>query len=262
MRRLLVRCYPARWRARYGDEFAAVLAERPLGPFDVADVLLGALDAHLHLRGPGAASDHRGGFAMSLRLGGSAAIIGGVSWAVALAGAGLTGELTLSPIWPILLVIGTAALIAALVGLSAFQARRFPRLTWAAFILPAVGATASAIGLIAMAVVGDQPFVAGMTPWSIWAIGTLGLMAGSALFALATWRSATFSRGASVLLFIGSLTVVPMLGLTGAGSETLLGQLAAVTFVGLFGAGWVWLGLSALRLDGATFPGAAATAPS
>ena len=28
---LLLRCYPARWRARYGDEFAAVLDERPLG---------------------------------------------------------------------------------------------------------------------------------------------------------------------------------------------------------------------------------------
>ncbi len=262
MRRFLIRCYPARWRARYGDEFAAVLAERPLGPFDVADVLLGALDAHLHLRGVGAASDHRGGFAMSLRLGGSAAIIGGVSWVLALAGAGLTGELNLSPVWSTLLVIGTAALIAALVGLSAFQARRFPRLTWAAFILPATGAAASVVGLIAMAVVGDQPFVAGMTPWSIWAIGTLGLLAGSALFALATWRSAAFSRGASVLLFFGSLTIVPLLGLTGSESQTLLGQLGAVAMVGVFGAGWVWLGLSALRLDGATLPGAPATARS
>jgi len=42
---LLVRLYPARWRARYGDEFELVLGDRPLGPFDVADVLLGALDA-------------------------------------------------------------------------------------------------------------------------------------------------------------------------------------------------------------------------
>ena len=66
---LLLRLYPARWRARYGDEFAAVLEERPLGPFDVADVLLGALDAHLHLRGLGAASQHAKGFAMSLRIG-------------------------------------------------------------------------------------------------------------------------------------------------------------------------------------------------
>ena len=70
---LLLRLYPARWRARYGDEFAAVLEERPLGPFDVADILLGALDAHLHLRGLGAASEHGKGFAMSLRIGGYAA---------------------------------------------------------------------------------------------------------------------------------------------------------------------------------------------
>ena len=53
---LLLRFYPARWRTRYGDEFGMLLGERRLGPFDVADVLLGALDAHLHLRGVGAAS--------------------------------------------------------------------------------------------------------------------------------------------------------------------------------------------------------------
>lgn len=39
--------YPASWRARYGDEFAALLADCPLTLFGVADVLLGALDAHL-----------------------------------------------------------------------------------------------------------------------------------------------------------------------------------------------------------------------
>lgn len=60
---LLLRCYPARWRARDGDEFAAVLEVRPLSPFDVADVLLGALDAHLHLRGRGAAPQHAKGLA-------------------------------------------------------------------------------------------------------------------------------------------------------------------------------------------------------
>ena len=73
----LLRLYPARWRTRYGDEFAALLAERPLGPFDVADVLLGALDAQLHLRGLGSWSEHRRGFPMSLRLGGVAAFAGG-----------------------------------------------------------------------------------------------------------------------------------------------------------------------------------------
>jgi hypothetical protein len=199
---------------------------------------------------------------MSLRIGGSAAIVGGVSWIVALAGSGLTGDVNSSPIWAALLVVGSVALIGALVGLSAFQARRFPRLTWAAFILPAVGAAASVVGLVGMATVGDRPFVAGMTPWGIWLLGTVGLMAGSALFALATWRSGTFSRSASVLLFLGSLTIVPMFGLTSSGSQTLVDQIVAVGLLALFGGGWAWLGLSALRLDGSTFPGASATAHS
>src|SRR5512146_1808056 len=89
---LLLRCYPARWRDRYGDEFAAVLEERPLGPFDVVDVMLGALDAHLHLRGLGAASEHQKGFAMTLRIGGYAAIAGGILTFVSLAGGQLLGE--------------------------------------------------------------------------------------------------------------------------------------------------------------------------
>jgi hypothetical protein len=46
--RLLVRLYPRAWRARYGEEFAAVLAERRLSPRTVIDVIAGAADAHLH----------------------------------------------------------------------------------------------------------------------------------------------------------------------------------------------------------------------
>ena len=60
MRTILVRCYPARWRARYGDEFLALLEERPLGPYDVADILLGALDARLRSRMRAAGSPERG----------------------------------------------------------------------------------------------------------------------------------------------------------------------------------------------------------
>ena len=68
MRSLLIRLYPARWRARYGDEFEAILEERPLGPYDVADILLGALDAQLRLRGQGAAIREGRSFPMSLRM--------------------------------------------------------------------------------------------------------------------------------------------------------------------------------------------------
>ena len=43
----LLRLYPAGWRARYGDEFAALLDDYPLTCFGLLDVLLGALDAHI-----------------------------------------------------------------------------------------------------------------------------------------------------------------------------------------------------------------------
>jgi hypothetical protein len=48
-RQLLLRLYPRAWRERYGEELSAQLeAERPLRLGVVADLVRGALDAHLH----------------------------------------------------------------------------------------------------------------------------------------------------------------------------------------------------------------------
>lgn len=44
--RTLLRLYPRAWRKCYGDEFAALLEETPLSLGNLADVLVGALDAH------------------------------------------------------------------------------------------------------------------------------------------------------------------------------------------------------------------------
>lgn len=46
---LLLRLYPAAWRARYGEEFAALLSDQRLTPRVALDVLLGALDAQLRV---------------------------------------------------------------------------------------------------------------------------------------------------------------------------------------------------------------------
>jgi hypothetical protein len=46
--RWLVRRYPSVWRARYADELLAWVAERGLGALVALDLVLGALDAHLH----------------------------------------------------------------------------------------------------------------------------------------------------------------------------------------------------------------------
>ena len=48
----LVRLYPARWRARYGDEFSALLEALPASPRLVLDVLASAIAARvLQMRG-------------------------------------------------------------------------------------------------------------------------------------------------------------------------------------------------------------------
>ena len=246
---LLVRAYPARWRARYGDEFLAVLEARPLGPFDVADVLLGALDAHLHLRGLGAASEHGKGFAMTLRLGGYAAIVGGSLFFIGLAAASMLGDA--GGVFILAFAAGAAALLVALAGLSAFQARRYPKLVWAAFILPAIGAVVTIIGVLGMVFVGDARFIGQWSAWSVWALGIVALIIGSALFAVATWLTHSLSRPAAILLAVSSLVLVPL----GMGVDLLsfipetFAPIAIGAGVLAFSLGWVWLGVSAVRLD-------------
>jgi len=248
---LLLRLYPARWRARYGDEFAAVLEERPLGPFDVADVLLGALDAHLHLRGLGAASQHAKGFAMTLRIGGYAAIVGGVLWLLALAGNAINnGGESFSPWLGYAIVGATAATLVALVGLSAFQARNHPALTWAAFAIPAIGAVVALIGYAAIVVAGDSDAtLGGVSPWMIGSIGLLTMVAGSSLFAIATWQARSLSRTASALLAVGAvLVVLALFGASGALASPIV-MVPLIASIIVFPAGWIAMGVSALRSD-------------
>jgi hypothetical protein len=257
MRSLLIRCYPRSWRARYGDEFAAILEDRHLGPYDVADVLLAAIDAHLHLRGLDAASVPRGGFAMSQRIGGYAAVIAGVLWLGALLGNAINnGAETNSPLLPLLLLGATAATLVALVGLSAIQARTHPVLVWAAFVIPALGAVVSLSGWLAMAVTGNSEvtIIGDIGAWMVMSIGLLTLLVGSLLFAIATWLARSLSRRAAATLGFGSVLV--MLALTGLGMGWLpdvVAYAAVVVSVVAFPIGWLGLGVSALRTRPASF---------
>jgi hypothetical protein len=234
MRSLLIRFYPARWRARYGDEFEAILEERPLGPFDVADILIGALDAQLRRRGRGAGILQERGISMSLRIGGIAAILG--STLLAVAGFLAYGLVDIDDTVPaVLLFTGLGVLLVALAGLSAFQARTHPVLSWVAFALPVVGTIAVIVGFVGMTLVGDGY-------WSVWFLGFLTALAGSALFAIATYRTAALSRRAAVLLGVGS--VLPFVMLFNSSLELLV-----VAAVICFLVGWFTLGVQAIRLD-------------
>ena len=251
MRSLLIRLYPARWRARYGDEFEAILEERPLGPFDVADILLGALDAHLHLRGRGADMQNAMGFSMSLRLGGAAAILGAILFLTGFVvsfdrryrGRGGVSRAAL-------ILAGTALLLLALIGLSSFQARRHPRLIWTAFAVPAIGLTMTGVGIVGMAApeTGHS--------WRALARGhlDLGRLCDGRGFGpvrdrdlpnrrLAAGGRGPAWRGLAVLLAVFVLGM----GLVGVPE----GIVPALILVGLlaFTAGWVALGWTAIRLE-------------
>ena len=49
IRKWFTSLYPKAWRERYGDEFEILLEESLHSPFDVLDILFGALDAHLEI---------------------------------------------------------------------------------------------------------------------------------------------------------------------------------------------------------------------
>jgi len=236
---LLLRLYPAAWRRRYGDEFAAVLEERPLGPFDVADVLLGALDAHLHRRGLWTESGPRKGFVMTLRVGGLAAILFGLVWALGIAWASASD--TDDDIVAVgLTIIGEVSLIVALIGLSAFQARQHHRLVWLSVLVPAVGALVTIVGTFGMETQGDEAWIAGLSPWGVFVLGMIGMAIGSALFAIATWSTKALAPRAAALIGVGAMWILV------AG---FVHELAVLGGLIVFSVGWVWLGVDAIRRD-------------
>jgi hypothetical protein len=240
---LLVRLYPASWRERYGDEMAAVLADRPPGPFDVADLLLGALDAHLHLRGLGNRSEHRKGIPMSLRLAGLVAIIGGALWTVVLVLASLSSAEGLEKISQTLLLVAGIALLAGVAGLSAFQFRHYPGVTWVSFLLPVVGLSLMTVGLATHALTGQSTSGMEEGPFLAFLFGLMLTLIGSLVFAIVTIRTRALSRIAAAVLAAGAIACFPaLLDVTHAPAIVLVAG-------GLFGLGWMGLGLDAIRRD-------------
>lgn len=243
MRSFLIRLYPARWQARFGDEFEAVLEDVVLGPFDVADIVLGAVDAHLRLRRRGAGIRHERGFPMSLRLGGIAAIIGGAVFATGIVlASGLFGGFGIGG-QALVIVSALASLLVAVLGLSAFQSRTHPTLAWGGFALPAVGTVICLVAVIGLLLAGDGF-------WNLLVLGVFCVFAGSALFAVATYRAGVLSRGASALLAAGSILAVALI--LNAMFQFPLGSLTGpIGIVGIttYTLGWVVLGIHAIRLD-------------
>ena len=170
----LLRLYPAAWRARYGDEFEALVADRPPSRRDVIDIVMGALDARLSPQLTTTPIARRA--RATDRVAGGAAIAAGLIWSATYVGGWLLhaeGDLSL----PILLAIG-------------FMLLSLPGSYLAAYRRPVVlGVTALGVSIAAV--------LAELVPWSpllvLPAVAILGALGPGAL-ALAAARAGVPAR--------------------------------------------------------------------
>ena len=78
-------------------------------------------------------------------------------------------------------------------------------------------------------------------------IGIIATIAGSVLFAVATYRTAALPRsGAMILGITAAISVVSFAGASGLGGSA---QPILMAGFGAFALGWVVLGLQAIRMD-------------
>ena len=183
---------------------------------------------------------------MSLRIGGIAAVFAVSLVAVVIVLTGGHSEASENASG-IALLVALAALLVALTGMSAFQARSNPWLVWTACAVTAVGMVVTFVaGVGDLVGAGPRDWRDGLLP-----VGAVAAVVGSALFGIATYRGSVLSRNGALALVIG-----PAVGLVGA---IAVGQnlwelgmpLVAVGIIS-FLAGWFTLGVAAIRLDRTT----------
>jgi hypothetical protein len=222
----LVGLYPATWRARYGEEFLALLEERPPRRFDVIDVAWGALDAHLFPQAP------EGRFRMFTRIAGLAGIGAGAALLIGFLGfiTGVNGFTV--PTFYALAVIG-------LVGIHLRQVATRPLLAWLAFAVTLVGLGWGITGIVLSGAGvlppsgGEFSYLGGVVLW-------LGLTALGA--AMLTIR--VFPVVVGLALAIGA--PIGMIGLLANNAGTAGSVLDVVAQLGivLVALGWVGAGIS------------------
>ena len=240
----LLRLYPAAWRERYETEFLVVLDGRPAGLRGWLDIVLGAVDAHLHPELIGAEPRP-----WTHRLPGLFALGAGLIWSSFFVRA-LTGDPRQE--WGDSIGFAIVLMIVALPGDYVMAYRR------------QIGAT---VGAIVVAMVLAQEL-----PWSIaegllnLAVGAAAwLLVGSGMLTLAGIRAGIapglrwLMLGAAVLL--PAFVAIPILGGFGPGDRG--GAMAMLLAVLPYGVAWAVLGLrmtlrgSPTILDTPTNPSAA-----
>jgi len=123
---------------------------------------------------------------------------------------------------------GLGVLLIALTGLSAFQGRAYPAMSWTAFGLAAFGIVAIITAFALRPWATDDL-------WMVFMLGVLATMGGAVLFAITTYRTAALSRTGALLI----------------GGGIAIGLVQPVMAIGVASVaiGWLVLGIDAIRID-------------
>jgi hypothetical protein len=222
----LLRLYPRAWRRRYEDEFLALLECRPPTPLSVLDIVLGAVDAHVHREIPTdvVTTERRSGRSWLMNRN----LFTAYGDAVGLE-AGLAVVLV-----PLML----GAVIAATLGLARRSHRS--RLANLGALIAGIGAVAS-VGALALIALNER--LGGLDGWNVGMLTVGALLAGQAIVAASAWHRAP--RPGLVLLVAGSAWIVIGMAYMQLSDNWVDGLVAPGWAV--VAAGWVFIGITALR---------------
>ena len=225
----LVRLYPAPWRRRYGEEYLAVLEERPLTAAQILDVVWGAIDAHVFPQAP------EGRFWMFTRLAGIAGLGAGLALLIGFLGSVIpnVNEYTV-PVFAILAVV-------ALLGVHLRQVAVRPVLAWFGFVAALFG-LGLALASIVMGIAGELPPLRGEFAY----LGGVAMFIGSAALGAVMLAIGVFPMPVGLAFSIGSpLAMIGLLIGAGAAAPDALSLVSEGGIV-LYALGWIGTGLSLL----------------
>jgi len=207
----LLRLYPRAWRARYEEEFLALLEQTGSAPLDLADVALGALDAHLRpqVTATSVGGERRPLMSRTTVLQGSAlaAMIGSVLLFVVI------GRQLMYSIMDVLAAdsVGVTGVVLMLIGVIGFElayARRTRGLGQVGLVIAFLGLSSLTLGFVGSVMdnVGTSLPERGVLSWgALLFYGWVGMCAGMALFALAGLRQHMLAIPAAWLLLVGGI---------------------------------------------------------
>lgn len=234
----LIALYPRDWRDRYGDEFLALLADRPPDPIERLDIIRGALDARLHpqVQGSRGTPDAPAPARRWAVRAGWLTLIGGLLWLAALA------------------IAVNGPVVVEAEGTYRDGSAALP-LWFVAILLLGVGLIALALELPTPARRGRAAAYAGSLIGLLWAFApwflTAGVVAFAALLVVAVeaWRAGRWSglELGTLLVVVGFGWGVPaahMFGLWAPSDLTLDGLIWSLALLAL---AWIVVGASLVR---------------